>query len=56
MGLNRDIGVAACQGAFVMGARGFLRSAIRWTKTRGVEDDGLSRRSDRCTSRRHRVG
>ena len=39
-----------------MDARGFLRSAMRQTETWGVEDDGLSRRLDVCTSRRHGVG
>lgn len=55
MGLNRDVGVAVCQGSFVMDVRGFLRSAMRQTETQGVKDNGLSRRLDGCTSRRHRV-
>ena len=38
-----------------MDARGFLRSVMRQTETRGVEDNGLSRRLDGCTSRRHGV-
>ena len=55
MGLNGDIGVAACQGASVMDARGFLRSAMSQTETQGVGNDRLSRRLDGCTSRRHGV-
>ena len=38
-----------------MDVRGFLRSAMRQTETRDIEDNGLSRRLDGCTSRRHGI-
>ena len=55
VGLNEGVRVVACWGAFVMNVRGF-RSVMRQTETWGVKDDGLSRRSDGCTARRHGVG